>query len=325
MKTIGFLNKWASSIFLMFLLIFLSCGKNEKRTMTEKIVNTPSKPFFELSLAEWSLHLRFNEKGVSPFEFARIADSLGFDTLEYVSQLYTNQIKELGFETVIDSLKKESEKYDLKNNLIMVDNEGDLANQDLAIRNQAVENHKKWVDAAAKLGCQAVRVNTFGNNDPKIWGETVVDGLKKLCEYAATKNINVICENHGWLSSDVPKLMQAISAVNMSNCGTLPDFGNWCIKRTEDKFGGECLELYPDKYEGVKIMMPKAFGVSAKSYDFNEYGYETTIDYAKMLQIVKDSGFKGIIGIEYQGETISEIEGIIATRALLLNVVKELH
>lgn len=326
MKTNNIFLKRFQIIILLFLLVFVGCinGKKEDNKEITTVEIEEAKPFFDLSLAEWSLHKRFNEEGVSPFEFARIADSLGFTTIEFVSQLYTNQIKELGFETVIDSLKKESEKYGLKNNLIMVDHEGDLADADLTIRNQAVENHKKWVDAAQKLGCQAVRVNTFGNNDPVIWAHTVVDGLKKLSEYAATKNINIICENHGWLSSDVPKLMAALDAVNMTNCGTLPDFGNWCIKRTEDKFGGTCVELYPDKYEGVKLMLPKAKGVSAKSYDFDENGNETTIDYAKMLQIVKDAGFSGIIGVEYEGERLSELEGVIATRELLFKVVQNL-
>lgn len=311
---------------ISFFMILLSCKQvSKEETQANSTENEVSiTPFFKLSLAQWSLHKTFND-GVSPFEFARISDSLGFNTLEYVSQLYSKQIDELGFDKVIDSLNNLSKKFSLKNNLIMVDDEGDLADPNVEVRNKAVENHKRWVDAAEKLGCQAIRVNTFGTNDPKIWAETVVDGLKKLCEYAATKNINVICENHGWLSSDVPKLMQAISDVNMANCGTLPDFGNWCVKRKDGEKWGECLEEYPDKYEGVKLMLPKAKGVSAKSFDFDESGNETTIDYVKMMQVVKDSGFKGIVGIEYEGEIMSEIEGIIATKALLLNVAKVLH
>jgi sugar phosphate isomerase/epimerase len=325
MKTLCFSIKWTSSIYLLLLLLSFSCGKNQKTTVIQETANTPSEPFFEISLAQWSLHKTFNDNGVSPFEFAKRAKSMGFETVEYVSQLYKKQIDVLGFDTVIDSLKKESEKYSLKNNLIMVDHEGDLAAPDIVLRNQAVENHKKWVDAAEKLGCQAIRVNTFGTNDSEVWAETVVDGLKKLSDYAATKNINVICENHGWLSSDIPKLMQAIHRVNRPNCGTLPDFGNWCIKRSEDYFGGGCLELFHDKYEGVKLMLPKAFGVSAKSYNFDQNGNETTIDYVKMLQIVKDSGFKGYVGVEFETQGMDEKEGIMATKNLLIKAAKELE
>ena len=305
----------------------LACGKNQKNNNapTESKIESSTEPFFKISLAQWSLHKTFNNDGVSPFEFAKEAKSMGFEALEYVSQLYTEQISELGFDAVIDSLKKESEKYGLENNLIMVDHEGDLADPDVNIRNAAVENHKKWIDAAEKLGCQAIRVNTFGTNDPKIWKETVVDGLKKLSEYAATRNINVLCENHGWLSSDPPKLMEAIKTVNMPNCGTLPDFGNWCVKRENNEDWGDCIEEYSDKYEGVKLMLSKAKGASAKSYEFDQNGNETTIDYVKMLQIVKNSGFNGIIGVEYEGNKLNEKDGIIATKNLLINASKQLN
>ena len=202
--------------------------------------------------------------------------------------------------------------------------EGDLADPDETKRNEAVENHKKWVDAAQKLGCHSIRVNTFGTNDPEVWKVTVVDGLKKLSEYAATKGINVLCENHGWLSSDVPKLLEAIQLVNMSNCGTLPDFGNWCVKRKEGAQWGECLEVYPDKYQGIKMMLTAAKAVSAKSYDFDENGNETTLDYPRILQLVKDSGYTNFIGVEYEGTRLSEREGILATKNLLLNSVASL-
>ena len=249
---------------------------------------------------------------------------MGFEGLEYVSQLYTKEIEKLGFDTVIDSLKTISDKEKMQNVLIMVDGEGDLADPSEEVRNKAVENHKKWIDAAAKLGCHSIRVNTFGTNDPEIWKTTVVDGLKKLSTYAATKNINVLCENHGWLSSDADKLMIAIKDVNMKNCGTLPDFGNWCTKRkdTNAKWG-DCEELYPDKYKGIELMMPAAKAVSAKSYDFDEAGNETTINFVKMMQIVKDAGYTGFVGVEYEGSVLDEEAGIKATRELLIKAAQK--
>lgn len=327
MKTVRLSVKTHQFISVVLIFVVFGCVNTSKKEKTDVVVDgvkLDSHPFFKLSLAQWSLNRTFDDKGVSPFDFAKIADSLGFDTLEFVSQLYEKQIKEIGFDSVIDKLQLESQKYGLKNNLIMVDDEGDLADPNTEMRKLAVENHKKWIDAAQKLGCQAIRVNTFGTNDPEVWKVTVVDGLRALSEYAATKNINVICENHGWLSSDIPKLMEVLNTINMDNCGTLPDFGNWCVKRVKGEDWGDCLELYPDKYEGIQSMMPRAKGVSAKSYDFDENGNETTIDYVKMIQIVKDAGFNGIIGIEYEGERLSEIEGIIATRELLIKVAKDL-
>ena len=311
----------------LFFLIVFSC-KNEEKKATINSVKTTEKPspFFKLSLAQWSLHKYVLDEKKSPFHFASQSKALGFEGLEYVSQLYKGEIKKLGFDAVIDSLKVVSKKEGMQNVLIMVDNEGDLADPDEAKRDAAVENHKPWVDAAAKLGCHAIRVNTFGTNDPEIWKTSVVDGLKKLSIYAATKNINVLCENHGWLSSDADKLMVAINDVNMKNCGTLPDFGNWClIRKDKNERWGDCEKVYPDKYKGIQLMMPAAKAVSAKSYDFDENGNETTIDYVRMLQIVKDGGYTGFVGVEYEGSRLNDEAGINATKDLLLKAAKQIQ
>jgi hypothetical protein len=64
-------------------------------------------------------------------------------------------------------------------------------------------------------------------------------------------------------------------------------------------------------------MMPYAKGVSAKTHDFDDQGNCIETDYVKILKIVKDAGYKGHIGIEYEGSKLSEVDGIKATKALL--------
>ncbi|BAO76129.1 sugar phosphate isomerase/epimerase family protein [Winogradskyella sp. PG-2] len=310
---------------IFLLLATLSCkdDKNEQVKQDDKIKEMNNEQFFKLSLAQWSLNENIRFQGMDPFDFARIADSLEFEGLEYVSQLYKPFYEKNGIDALVKKLAEESKKYNQNNILIMVDNEGDLADPDEAKRDEAVELHKKWVDAAAALGCHSIRVNTFGTNDPDIWHNAVVDGLKKLSTYAATKNVNVLCENHGWLSSDPDKLMKALNEVNMENCGTLPDFGNWCIKRKDGENWGECEEEYTDKYKGIELLMPKAKAVSAKSYAFDENGNETTLDYVRILQIVKDAGYRGYIGVEFEGG-LPEEEGIVSTKNLLISANQKL-
>ena len=206
-----------TSLIVVILLVMSFIGCANKKSKQENLeVNSETiseqEPFFKLSLAQWSLHNFVQIEKGDPFQFASMAKEMGFEGLEYVSQLYDDEIELLGMDKVIDSLKTMSQLSNIQNVLIMVDHEGDLADPDETKRNEAVENHKKWVDAAEKLGCHSIRVNTFGTNNPEVWKVTVVDGLKKLSEYAATKNINILCENHGWLSSDAPKLMEAIKA-----------------------------------------------------------------------------------------------------------------
>ncbi|MFY0482955.1 sugar phosphate isomerase/epimerase family protein [Flavobacterium sp. PLA-1-15] len=288
------------------------------------------KPFFKLSLAQWSLHKAINEeKTLSNLDFARKAKELGFQGVEYVTQLYSidtgNEISSR--KKLVQELKLRSNDNGIENVMIMIDNEGELASTSKVERNNAVENHLKWVDVATELNCPTVRVNLFGlqaEKDFTVWKETSIAGLGSLCEYAAKNKINVVVENHGGLSSDASKLTEVIKAVNMKNCGVLPDFGNFCVKRENgERWGSACIEEY-DKYKGVAELMPFAKGVSAKSFDFDSNGNETTIDYYKMLEIVKKANYNGFIGVEYEGNNLKEMDGILATKKLLLKVAQSL-
>lgn len=288
------------------------------------------EPFFQLSLAQWSMHKMVFDDGVDPYTFAEKAKGWGFTGLEYVSGLYYKELEKSNFSkeamaAFVEKCNAESTKHGMRNVLIMIDGQGDLATTDAKERKKAVENHYKWVDAAAAMGCHSIRVNLAGSQNPEEWLSNSVDGLKLLATYAKDKNVNIIVENHGGLSSNAAKLVEVMKAVNMENCGTLPDFGNFCVKRKDGSYyNGECEEQY-DMYEGVKELMPYAKGVSAKSYTFDKEGNETKIDYAKMLKIVKNSGYTGFVGVEYEGDELSEEAGILATKELLLNASNNLE
>jgi len=295
------LTKFTKTSFLILGLAILVMSCQQKTTKNKK-ETLSVKPQFKLSLAEWSVHRAIIGKTLDAVDFAQKAKGMGFEGLEYVSQLYTNYLKKgnnpkLAMQNLLDTLKMKSEKYDIKNLGIMVDNEGELASPNETKRLESVENHKKWIDAGAFLGCYYVRVNLFGSEDSVVWVAQSAKSLKQLAAYAKTKGIDVIVENHGYLSSNTPELIKVMKAVGMPNCGVLPDFGNWCLKREGGKlWDAKCIEEY-DRYKGVKGMIPYAKAVSAKSYDFNDKGDETLIDYYKMLQIVKDGGYKGFLGI----------------------------
>lgn len=202
----------------------------------------------------------------------------------------------------------------------MIDGEGDLGATTQANRIKAVENHYRWVNAAKFLGCATIRVNAAGNGTREEVMAAAVDGLGRLGEYAAKENINVIVENHGGYSSDGSWLSSVMKQVNKSNVGTLPDFGNFCIKRNSSNWA-ICEDSY-DRYKGTKELLPYAKGVSAKSYDFDEKGNCIETDYDKMFAIMKEANWKGIVGIEYEGSKLSEEDGIKATKKLLERYIK---
>lgn len=281
----------------------------------------------KISLAQWSLHRAFTgdvieKKGWNyfvsgvqsgekfkgaedPINFASIARNVyGLDAIEYVNSFFFTQAKNTKY---LSKLKQSADENGVKNLLIMVDLEGRLGAPDKKERQQAIENHYKWIDAAAFLGCHSIRINATSSGSYEEQKKLAIDGVRRLSEHAAEKDINVIIENHGGLSSNARWLTEVIKGVGLGNCGSLPDFGNFKISDTEQY----------DPYVGTKELLPFAKGVSAKSFNFDQSGNETTIDYKKMVSLVKESGYEGYIGIEYEGNKLSEFDGIMATKKLL--------
>jgi len=273
------------------------------------LTSCSSEPRFKISLAEWSLHRALGGKMLDNLEFpVKAKRDFGITAIEYVSSFFADYVQDPKY---IAELKRISDYHAVTNVLIMVDGEGNLGETTEEGRLKTVENHMKWVDAAQVLGCHSIRVNAGGEGTPEEHAANVVLGLRKLCEYGQTKGINIIVENHGGHSSNGSWLSNVIKTVNMPNIGTLPDFGNFRISETEQY----------DRYKGMQELMPFAKGVSAKSYDFDANGNETTIDFARMIQIVKKSGYRGYIDVEYEGSKYSEEEGIMLTKKLLERLI----
>ena len=261
-------------------------------------------PRFKISLAEWSFHRALGKGEMTNLDFPKIAKTkYNLDAVEYVSSFFKGKSEDTIY---LAKLKDECNTYGVKSLIIMVDGEGNLADTSLAVRQKAVENHYKWVKAAKFLGCHSIRVNAAGRGTMGQVQLAAIDGLTKLSDYAAKYNINVIVENHGGNSSIGKWLSEIIKAVNRPNCGTLPDLGNF---------------YEYDRYQGVTDMMPFAKGVSGKTHDFDQDGNETVIDYVKMMKIISDSGFKGYIDVEYEGNKLSEDEGVKASIALVQKVI----
>lgn len=273
------------------------------------------KSFFEISLAQWSLHKTLFANKITNLDFPLIAKKeFGISVVEYVNQFFKDKATD---NTYLNELLKRCKDNGVKNHLIMIDGEGGLANLDEAKRKQAVENHYKWVDAAKYLGCSSIRVNSYGEGSTEDVQQAAIDGLSRLGEYGEKAGINIIVENHGGYSSNGKWLAAVMKGVNKKNVGTLPDFGNFCIKR--DANG--CAEEY-DRYTGVAELMPYAKGASAKTYDFDEAGNCIETDYKRIMKTVKASGFKGYVGIEYEGSKLDEYTGIRKTKTLLESIAR---
>lgn len=267
---------------------------------------------FTISLAQWSYHKALYGGGLKHADFPAKAKAMGIDAVEYVN-VFFKFFKEnkAGQAEEVRDLKKRCADQGVQSVLIMCDGEGALGDPDEAKRSTAVDNHRRWLDAAKELGCHSIRVNA--QSEGGFWEQRMraADGLRKLCEFADPLGLNVIVENHWGLSSNGAWLSGVMKEVAHPRAGTLPDFGNFDPKEY-------------DRYQGVEDMMPFAKGVSAKSKTFNDKGEETVTDYARMLKLVMSHGYHGRVGIEFEGEAVSEDEGVRLTKALLEKVREQL-
>jgi len=269
---------------------------------------TDSKePLFKISLAEWSLNKGIFGGKIDHLDFAKIAkEEFQIEGVEYVNQFFKDKAKD---EKYLEEMRTRAADLGVRSLLIMCDGEGKLGDPDEKMRTTAVENHYKWADAAKYLGCHSIRVNAASDGSYDDQLKLAADGLRRLSEYAGKQDLNVIVENHGGLSSNGKWLSSVMKTVDLPNCGTLPDFGNF--------------HEY-DRYQGVEETMPFAKAVSAKSHEFDEKGNEIHTDYFKMMKIVLDAGYHGFVGIEFEGDKVDEFEGIRLTKALLERVREHL-
>ncbi len=271
------------------------------------------KDWFEISLAEWSLHVAIRDKKtMTNLDFPKVARrDFAIGAVEYVNQLFMDKAKDQKY---LNTLKDICDGEGVKSILIMCDREGNLGDPDNAKRKLAVENHHKWADAAKFLGCHSIRVNAATGNQGSYEEQQkrAADGLSSLSDYCTPLNLNVIVENHGGLSSNGAWLAGVMKLAGRETIGTLPDFGNFVIDR---KTGEEY-----DRYKGTEELMPFAKGVSAKAHEFDEQGNETSTDYLRIMKIVKEAGYRGHVGVEFEGGKMDEYAGIRLTKALLEKV-----
>ena len=269
---------------------------------------------YGISLAQWSLNRQFFGGKIDALDFAKVSrERFDIGAIEYVNQFFKDKAND---EAYLGQLKSRAADHGVESLLIMVDGEGSLGHANTDERNKAVQNHYKWADAAKFLGCHSIRVNaaTTGNGSFEEKQKLAADGLRNLSEYGAKLDMNVIVENHGGLSSNGTWLAGVMEIVDLPNCGTLPDFGNFHVGDGK----------WYDRYKGVAELMPFAKAVSAKSHEFNDKGDEVRTDYRRMMNIVLDAGYRGYVGIEYEGGQVDPYKGIDLTKALLERVRDEL-
>jgi L-ribulose-5-phosphate 3-epimerase len=271
-----------------------------------------SSELFDISLAQWSNHRSLHGGQITNLDWISSArEKYGVHAIEFVNGFFKDKACDWEY---LRQMKLRALDAGVRMLLIMIDGEGALATENEKERAAAIARHHRWIVAASYLGCHSIRVNAAGSGDADEMQKRAADSLVQLADFGLQYGIDVIVENHGGLSSNGAWLAGVMKLADNPHVGTLPDFGNF-------RLGGG--KEY-DRYRGVTELMPYAKAVSAKSHEFDADGNEIHTDFVRMMKIVKDAGYRGFVGIEYEGSKHTEDDGIRLTRDLLIRVRKEM-
>ena len=159
-----------------------------------KLNNINAKKY-KISLAQWSINGSISKGDISPIDFAKKARELEIDAIEHVNTLYSvnsDYLSKNSMKTLIKDLNSRANDNGVKNLLIMISQEGELASNNKKSRAKAIDKHKAWIDVANEIGCESVRVDLRGGNSFNQWKQNSIISLNALCEYSPSLNLSLI-------------------------------------------------------------------------------------------------------------------------------------
>ena len=286
----------------------LSLGSGALALNPSVLFADDQEPWLKFAVQQYSFNRQLKSGELDMLDYPKtVVEGTGIKALEYFNGHMEEKASDTAF---FKEIRKRTDDLGAVNTMILCRSKSALDSPDAAERSASVESYKPWLEAMKILGGLCIRVDVRSPGDAEEQKQHAVAGLQKLTEVADKEfELDIVVENHGNHSSNGAWVADVMKKVGLENCGTLPDFQNFTDY---------------DPYQGVKEMMPWAKIVCAKSKKFDESGNEVNVDYRRMLKIVKDSGFKGYIGIEFEGHDVDPVSGINATKKLIETVMAEM-
>jgi sugar phosphate isomerase/epimerase len=156
------------------------------------------------------------------------------------------------------------------------------------------------LQAAAALQAPLIRLHLGGEREDELF-ERAAQFLQRLLPEARRRRVRITLENREGVGRRPDLLVNLIRATDPRWVGVCYDFGHGTPERT---------------YDAARILAPYAFHVHAKSRAFDPRGEETSIEYGRILSILRFASYVGALSIEYLGDD-DPIEGVRKTRDLI--------
>ena len=252
---------------------------------------------FELSIHQYSLKKLFEEGQLDTFAYPGfVKEQFGFTNVEFAVE-FCDALR--ADPKKGDAIRDRSEQLGVKHRALLCGAEPTLDAPNEKDRQAAVEDHLKWAEVAEHLGCEFIRVRASTEGDRNEQLDHATKGIGALCSALDDSPVSVLIENIAGFSRDPDWLVALVNRIGAKRVGLIADFGN---------FEG-------DIYEGMGRLLPFTKSVCTKSWEFDEQGNETKIDFARMMSILKESSFRGCIAIEYLGK--EPVAGVRKTAELI--------
>ena len=237
-----------------------------------------------------------------------IAAEQGFDGIEFVEFSPENGMTELEY---AKELRAECDSLGITPVCYAVG--ADLLNRN---PDEEVERLKGRVDIAAALGVKKMRHDATGGFENRGFRgfddalPRLIEGTRAVTEYAASKGIRTMVENHGYFCQDSTRVEKLVNGVANDNFGLLVDIGNFL-----------CAD--EDPIAAVGRVAPYAFHVHAKDFLFKSgdapmmtSGFFRTragswlrgtiighgvVPVYQCLNTLKAAGYDDFVSIEFEG------------------------
>ena len=265
---------------------------------TELIAKQHSSDRFILGLSQYSLRALFKNGSLDALDFPQFtSDEFGIRAIDL-------------WEGGLPKDKLDDSKY-----LALMKKRAEQAGSDLFLLMSgaldASEKKRKVTSAkisasfkrAVQLGTPMVRVFLkVPGTDLDLGIKISVEALKPLADEAVEKGLTIAIEpGASALSQKGVFLAQVAEKMEHPGLKLMPDFG----------------KLKDNIYEGTRAMLPHTITVSCKMHSFDAAGKQPDFDYLRLMKMIKQSKYRGILAIEWEGEALEPIPGVIASKKLI--------
>lgn len=265
----------------------------------------------KIGISSYSFQQLINSGEETQLSIMKKAKEMGFDGIEFIDLSPDEGVTEAEYAAMI---REESEKLSLPVTAYTIS-----ANflKDTGV-DAEVERLCRKADIAEILGAKIMRHDAAWGMPEDMKASAgfeqilplLVDGCRRVTEYAQSKGIVTCIENHGFFCQDSERVEKIVTGVGNPNFGVLLDIGNFCCVDENSASAAGRLAPYIKHIHAKDFHIKSGNGLNPGKGFFKSRGGNYLrgsiighgdIPVMQCISIAKDSGYDGYVSIEFEG------------------------